>query len=150
VRYQRRVFRLACRLTGETEAADVLQDTFLQVYRRLSTFRGESQFSTWLYRIATNAGPMHRRARARRPAEPLDGFLPAFDADGRFAATPEALQMASRVEELLDRQALAEKARAALERLPDLYRDATMADMPADLQASLLDAIRSRRTRSEG
>jgi RNA polymerase sigma-70 factor, ECF subfamily len=124
VRYQQRVFRLACRLTDETEAPDVLQDTFLQVYRHLPTFRGESQFSTWLYRIATNVALMHRRARARRPAESLDVFLPRFDADGRHVHTPAALRIASRVDELLDRQALAEKAQAAIERLPDLYREA--------------------------
>ena len=74
-RFQARVFRLACRLTSETDAPDVLQDTFLQVYRHLSSFRGDSQFGTWLYRIATNAALMHRRAGARRPAEPLE--LPA-------------------------------------------------------------------------
>src|SRR5688572_12099957 len=70
-RYQARVFRLACRLTSATEAPDVLQDTFLQVYRHLQSFRGESQFGSWLYRIATNAALMHRRATARRPIEPL-------------------------------------------------------------------------------
>src|SRR5687768_6475526 len=68
-RYQGRVYRLACRLTSDTDAPDVLQDTFLQVYRHLPSFRGESQFGTWLYRIATNSALMLRRARARRPAE---------------------------------------------------------------------------------
>jgi RNA polymerase sigma-70 factor (ECF subfamily) len=123
-RYQHRVFRLACRLAGETDAPDVLQDTFLQVYRHLPAFRGDSRFSTWLYRIATNAGLMHRRARRRRPAESLDAFLPRFDADGTLEQTPEALRMASRVDELLDRQTLADRAHAAIERLPDLYREA--------------------------
>jgi RNA polymerase sigma-70 factor (ECF subfamily) len=123
-RYQHRVYRLASRLTSETDAADVLQDTFLQVYRHLPTFRGDSRFSTWVYRIATNASLMHCRARARRPVESLDEFLPRFDADGRHVPTPQALQVASRVDELLDRRDLAEKARAAIERLPDLYREA--------------------------
>ena len=123
-RYQARVFRLACRLTTETEAPDVLQDTFLQVYRHLSSFRGESQFGTWLYRIATNAALMHRRATARRPAEPLDQYLPRFDGDGMHAATPAELQVASRADEVLDRQFLAVKARAVIARLPDLYREA--------------------------
>jgi RNA polymerase sigma-70 factor (ECF subfamily) len=123
-RYQHRVFRLACRLTSETDAPDVLQETFLQVYRHLPAFRGDSQFSTWLYRIATNAALMLRRARTRRPAEPLDMLLPRFDPDGRLVQMPEALQIASRVDELLDRQVLAEKAHAAIERLPDLYREA--------------------------
>jgi len=123
-RYQHRVFRLACRLTSETDAPDVLQDTFLQVYRNLPSFRGDSQFSTWLYRIATNAGLMLRRARARRPAESLDMFLPQFDGAGRHAQTPEALRMVCHVDELLDRRALAQKAQAAIERLPDTYRSA--------------------------
>lgn len=123
-RYESRIFRMACRLTSDTDAPDVLQETFLQLYRHLPSFRGESQFGTWLYRIATNAALMHRRASARRPAEPLDAFLPRFDADGRHAGTPAELQLASRADELLDRQVLAEKARAVIGRLPDLYRDA--------------------------
>jgi RNA polymerase sigma-70 factor (ECF subfamily) len=123
-RYQARVFRLACRLTSDTDAADVLQETFLQVYRHLASFRGESRFSTWLYRIASNAALMHRRACARRPAESLDLFLPRFDAEGRHAATPAELQVASRADELLDRQVLARKAREVIARLPDLYREA--------------------------
>ena len=124
VRYQQRVFRLACRLTSETDAPDVVQDTFLQAYRHLGSFRGESKFSTWLYRIATNASLMIRRTRARRPSEPLDDHLPRFDDNGRHSGTPAELQISSRAEELLDRQALAVRARAAIARLPDLYRDA--------------------------
>ena len=124
VRFEHRVFRLACRLTSETDAPDVVQETFLQVYRHLSTFRGGARFSTWIYRIATNAGLMHRRARARRPAEPLDEFLPRFDADGKLESTPDALRITSRVDEVLDRHELAKKAQAAIDRLPDLYREA--------------------------
>jgi len=123
-RYQGRVFRLACRLTSETDAPDVMQQTFLQVHRHLPSFRGESQFGTWLYRIATNAALMHRRASARRPSEPLDHFLPRFDERGRHAATPAELQVVSRADELLDRQFLAGKAREVIARMPDIYRDA--------------------------
>jgi RNA polymerase sigma-70 factor, ECF subfamily len=124
VRYHHRVFRLACRLTNETDAPDVVQDAFVQVYRHLATFRGGAKFSTWLYRIVTNAALMHRRARARRPAESLDAYLPRFDAEGRLEDTPEALRIASRVDELLDRRVLARKAQAAVDRLPDMYREA--------------------------
>jgi RNA polymerase sigma-70 factor (ECF subfamily) len=124
VRYQHRVFRLACRLTSETDAPDVVQETFLQIYRHLSTFRGDARFSTWVYRVATNASLMLRRARARRHAESLDEFLPRFDADGKLEGTPDALRIASRVEEVLDRQELAKKAQVAIDRLPDLYREA--------------------------
>jgi RNA polymerase sigma-70 factor (ECF subfamily) len=133
-RHQARVFRLACRLTSDTDAPDVLQETFLQVYRHLRSFRGESQFGTWLYRIATNVALMHRRARTRRPSESLEVFLPQFDPEGRHAATPAELQVASRADEILDRQFLAAKAREVIARLPDPYRDAfvlrDLEDMP--------------------
>jgi RNA polymerase sigma-70 factor, ECF subfamily len=133
-RFSVRVFRLAGRLTSETDAPDVLQETFLQVHRNLKTFRGESRLSTWIYRIATNASLMHRRARSRRPAEPLDEFLPRFDAAGRHAATPAELCVVSEVDDALDRQAIAAKAREGLARLPDIYRDAfvlrDLEDMP--------------------
>ena len=123
-RYQARIYRVACRLTSDTDAPDVLQETFLQIYRHLPSFRGESRFGTWLYRIATNAALMQRRTSARRPAESLDRFLPRFDAEGKHTATPAELQVASRADELLDRQVLAEKARDVIAKLPDLYRDA--------------------------
>lgn len=123
-RYQQRVYRLACRLTSETDAADMLQETFMRAFRSLSTFRGEARFGTWLYQIALNACRMHRRTQSRRPAESLDQFLPQFDGTGRHKATPDALRVVCRAEELLDRAALAAKARDGLARLPDMYRDA--------------------------
>src|SRR6267142_3276719 len=125
IRYQARVFRLARRLTGnDGDAQDSLQDAFLQVHRHLPSFRGESRFSTWLYRIATNAALMLRRSRGRRPAESLEEFLPRFDAEGRHAASPAELRSVCNAEEVIDRQLLAEKARAGIDRLPDLYREA--------------------------
>ena len=124
-RHEGRVYRLACRLTGsDTDAQDVLQETFLAVYRGLASFRGASRFSTWLYRIATNAALMHRRARRRRPTESLEEFLPRFDEDGQHTPEASELRAASQADALLDGKLLAEEARSALERLPDLYREA--------------------------
>jgi RNA polymerase sigma-70 factor, ECF subfamily len=152
-RYQARVYRLGFRLTGsESDAADMLQDTFLHAYRHLSSFRGESRFGTWLYRIATNAALMQRRAHARRPAESLDAFLPTFDEAGIHRATPEELTVTDRIEELIDRRALADQARAAIERLPDAYRVAfvlrDLEDLPTAEVAQVLGigpaAVRQR------
>ncbi len=124
-RHQARVYRLACRLTGnETDAQDVLQETFLAAHRGLPSFRGASRFSTWLYRVTTNAALMHRRRQARRKTEPLDAYLPRFDDTGRHASPPATLEAASQVEEILDRKLLAERAREGLARLPEVYRDA--------------------------
>jgi len=123
-RYQERVYRLSRRLTGDpADAEDALQETFLLVLRRLSTFRGESRFSTWLYRIATNSALMTRRGRARRRSEPLGDYLPRFDRQGRHRRDVDHGR-AARADEILERRRLAETLQAALARLPGLYRAA--------------------------
>ena len=59
-----RVYSLCLRMTNNTaEAEDLTQDAFLQVFRNLSSFRGESALSTWLYRIAVNTVLMHLRKK---------------------------------------------------------------------------------------
>lgn len=69
--YERRVYSLALRSTGsEADAADITQEVFLRAYRSLDTFRGESGFSTWLYRITVNL--CVDLARKNNPAESLD------------------------------------------------------------------------------
>lgn len=74
-RYEGRVYNFALRLTGnETEALDLMQEVFLGVYRNLSRFRGDAQFTTWLFRIAHNkAVDMARRRSLLRPLSSLGG-----------------------------------------------------------------------------
>lgn len=64
-RYESRIYRLVRRIVGDDEAEDALQETFLSAWRALPRFAGASTFSTWIYRIATNAALM--RVRKRRP-----------------------------------------------------------------------------------
>ncbi len=123
MRYQERVHRLARRLSGDAnDAEEILQDTFMQVYRKLDTFRGDSRFSTWLYRVATNCALMHRRSRQRHQAESLEAYLPLFDESGRHARIDVDYSRAARVDEILERQQLAEAAMRALAGLPEMYR----------------------------
>src|SRR5450631_1824585 len=62
-RYEDKVFRLAYRiLRNETDAKEILQETFVSIWRKLDTFKGDSQFGSWVYRIATNAALMRLRA----------------------------------------------------------------------------------------
>ena len=64
LRYRDRVYRLAFKiLRHEEDAAEALQDAFLSAYRGLKNFKSESTFSTWLYRVATNASLMKYRKR---------------------------------------------------------------------------------------
>jgi RNA polymerase sigma factor (sigma-70 family) len=79
---------VACRLVGRDDAPDVVQEGFLSAYRNLASFRHESRFGTWLFRIVTNAALMHRRARTRRPVESQEAFLSEIDATGRHRHTP--------------------------------------------------------------
>jgi RNA polymerase sigma-70 factor, ECF subfamily len=143
IRYQARVYRLAVRMTqSDADARDVVQDAFWQAYRGLPSFRGAAKFSTWLYRIATNAALMQRRSRARRPVASLEEYLPRFDSDGLHCASPAEIQLATHADELIDRKRLAESARVALERLPDTYREAfvlrDLEDMPTAEVAQVL------------
>jgi RNA polymerase sigma-70 factor (ECF subfamily) len=76
-RHSRSVYRLAYRMTGKAEdAEDVVQETFVRAYRRLSRFEERANFATWLYRIGFNCAIDYMRARPRRetgePQEDLD------------------------------------------------------------------------------
>ena len=78
-RYQDRIYRLVRRIVGDAEAEDALQETFLSAWRALPRFKGDAAFSTWIYRIATNAALM--RLRKRRP-DVVSLDAPLRDADG--------------------------------------------------------------------
>ncbi len=61
-KYQQRLYHaLVCSLENEEDARDILQEAFLQAFNKLDTFRGESRFYTWLYRIAFNLAASWRR-----------------------------------------------------------------------------------------
>jgi RNA polymerase sigma-70 factor, ECF subfamily len=63
-KHKRRVYSLCLRMTANTaEAEDLAQEAFLQLYRKIGTFRGESAFSTWLHRLAVNVVLMHLRKK---------------------------------------------------------------------------------------
>ena len=70
--HRTRVYNLARRmLVNEADAEDVMQDVFLQVTRKVDSFRGNSDVTTWLHRLTVNAARMHLRREARRQERPL-------------------------------------------------------------------------------
>jgi RNA polymerase sigma-70 factor (ECF subfamily) len=95
------VYGLLCRLTGgrESDAADVLQNAWIRAADRLSTFRGDSQFRTWLTGIALNC---HREwRRATRTADAIDDVEPGeLACPNREAASSHALDVAELVHAL--------------------------------------------------
>jgi RNA polymerase sigma-70 factor, ECF subfamily len=71
--YNRRIYSVGLRMTGSpAEAEDLTQEVFLKVFRKISTFRGESTFATWLHRLAVNEILMHLRKK-RLDTVPLEG-----------------------------------------------------------------------------
>jgi RNA polymerase sigma-70 factor (ECF subfamily) len=80
--HKRRVYSLCLRMTGNTaEAEDLTQEAFLQLYRKIATFRGESAFSTWLHRLAVNVVLMHLRKKGL-PEVSLQETLEPAEEDG--------------------------------------------------------------------
>jgi RNA polymerase sigma-70 factor (ECF subfamily) len=73
--HKRRVYSLCLRMTANTaEAEDLTQEAFLQLFRKIGTFRGESAFSTWLHRMAVNVVLMQLRKKSL-PVVPLEETL---------------------------------------------------------------------------
>jgi RNA polymerase sigma-70 factor (ECF subfamily) len=80
--HKRRVYSLSLRMIGDVEAAeDFTQEAFLQLYRKIATFRGESAFATWLHRLTVNIVLMHVRKR-RVPEVSLEATLEPSEEGG--------------------------------------------------------------------
>ena len=85
-RYQGKVYRLAMNMTrSPQDAEEVTQDVFLAVYRKIGEFDGRAAFSTWLYRVASNAALMKLRGRRSEPHLSIEEEGPAFAPDGHHA-----------------------------------------------------------------
>jgi len=105
-----RVYSVCLRMTNNSaEAEDLTQDAFLQVYRKLATFRGDSALSTWLYRVAVNTVLMHFRKKALRqvsldePCRQKDGRSIRRDygiRDEQLAGTVDRIALARAIREL--------------------------------------------------
>lgn len=65
--YKRRVFGLVTRIVGSIDSEEVVQEVFVRIYRGLGRFRGDSQLSTWIYRLAVNASLSHVSSKKRKP-----------------------------------------------------------------------------------
>jgi len=124
--YGDRAYRLARGITGNAEdAEEVVQDVLWTVVRKIDTFRGESAFGSWLYRIVANAAYQKVRGRQSRRAEvSLDDVLPLFDERGRHVA-PMA-DWSSRVDDHAVQIDLRMALTSAIDKLPADYRTAVL------------------------
>ena len=123
-RHQRQLYRLALRMTGsEADAQEVLQEAFLNAYQKLPNFRGEAQFSSWLYRIAANSALMRLRRKRRAPDalqdQPLEMQGPKFSVEGFLEPQNDWSQRADT--QMMDRE-LGQAIDQAVGALPEDYR----------------------------
>ena len=116
--HEKGVYAIAQRMTGNAEdAADMTQETFIKAYNSLSSFRGDSKFSVWLYRIATNVCLDFLRSRSRKPTVSLS----VEDDDGEEVELDIADESQS-PERLLERGLTRDAVRRGLNALSPEYR----------------------------
>jgi RNA polymerase sigma-70 factor, ECF subfamily len=120
LKYQHRVLKLVSRFVSDAaEAEDVAQEAFLKAYRALASFRGDSAFYTWLYRIAINTAKNALVSNRRRPVDfDLDLQDPEqYDRQARLkdGDTPEGVLLTEEIREVVER---------AMEQLPEDLRTA--------------------------
>ena len=142
-KYQNRLYNSVARLCGTSEdARDVVQDAFVQAFLKLNTFRGTSNFYTWLYRIAFNTAMSHRRRN--RPTSSLDEVHQYSGA--------EPVDRGARPDQSLERQDRATQIRKALDALSKEHRTILILrevedlsyEMIAEILALPVGTIRSR------
>ncbi len=120
LKYQYKVHAIVARFVNDREEVnDVVQEAFIKAYRALGNFRGESQFYTWLYRIAVNTAKNYLVSRSRRP--------PASDidvADAEYFAGSDNLRDLDTPENLAFRDELEGVVDRAIKNLPEDLRTA--------------------------
>jgi len=126
-RYQDRIYSLACHLVRDVHAAeDLAQEAFVRAFQHLDQFRGQSEFSTWLYRITSNVCWGYLRGQGR--------VIPAGAAgEERDEAVAAAARSGPSVEELAEAEELKNRLWEAIGRLPEVYRTALVLRYVDDL-----------------
>ena len=120
IKYQHKVAAIVSRyIYDREEVKDIVQEAFIKAYRAIGSFRGDSQFYTWLYRIAVNTAKNFLVSRSRRP--------PASDievADAEYFSGADKLRDVASPENLASRDELQEVVDNAIQALPEDLRTA--------------------------
>lgn len=118
-RYESKIYNLAMRFTrNQEDAEEVLQDVFTTLYQKLDGFKGNSAFSSWLYRIIVNAAFMKLRKRKQNNTVAIEDLAPAvkqqcLDRELSFCNRSDVLSINREMRDIIE---------SALNKLPDQYR----------------------------
>jgi len=120
-KYQGRIYNLAISiLRNEADAEEITQDVFMTVYQKIDSFKGDSAFFSWIYRICVNACLMRLRNRKRTDAVSIEEFMPVFTEEGRHAS--EIGDWSREVERRVLNRELGDVLRTFIAELSEKYR----------------------------
>ena len=118
--YSGKLYNVAHRILGEAaDTEEVIQDVFWTVYRKAKSFQGNSQFSTWLYRLTVNAALGKIRRSKRTKQVEYEEFLPKFHDDGHHRVRP-VVDWSDTLDEKYSKHELQERLGQALDQLKPL------------------------------
>ncbi len=119
--YQGKIFNLAMSiLKNESDAEEAAQDVFMTVIRKVDTFKGNSAFYSWMYRICVNTCLMRLRGKRRNETVAIEDFMPVFTEDGMHASPMD--DWSKEVERKALNEELGKMIRKFTEDLSEKYR----------------------------
>lgn len=141
--YERRVYGLVFRMLGRRdEAEDLAQEVFVQVFKAIDQFRGESKLSTWIYRIAVNLCKNRTKYLSRRHAGEQDDIDAMAERVPMTAARAATVGDVSRPDELVEGMQLEDIVKRAIQKLEPEFREALILadveDMPYEEIAQIM------------
>lgn len=121
-RYRDKIYWVALKITNNiNDAEDIAQEVLLAIYKKANSFRGDSKFSTWLYRLATNESVTKLRQRKRGKEVPLDEYMPQFADDGHHLTRP-VVDWSQDVDKIVSDKECCQLIQQAMEQLSPLDR----------------------------
>ena len=141
-------YTLAYRLTGhEEDARDVVQESYLRAYRGLKRFRGDAQFTTWLYRITANCASTHLGKKNRRRTDALTDDMQVADVDPERdpASRADATLLRDRLEDALADLPPKLRAVVVLRDVYDLSHESIAAELGISESAAKVRLHRARK-----
>jgi RNA polymerase sigma-70 factor (ECF subfamily) len=144
ITYERRVYGLVFRMLGRRdEAEDLAQEVFVQVFKAIDQFRGESKLSTWIYRIAVNLCKNRTKYLSRRHAGEQDDIDAIAERVPMSAARAATVGDVSRPDELVEGMQLEGIVKRAIQKLEPEFREALILadveDMPYEEIAQIMN-----------
>jgi RNA polymerase sigma-70 factor (ECF subfamily) len=119
--YQGKIFNLAMSiLKNESDAEEAAQDVFMTVIRKVDTFKGNSAFYSWMYRICVNTCLMRLRGKRRNDTVAIEDFMPVFTEEGMHASPMD--DWSKEVERRALNEELGKMIRKFTEELSEKYR----------------------------